>query len=217
MSSAFSGLDTFQALLNTVVRILPLGVYFFTYFSLTIYKDLKVGILLLGLIFNELIGYAFKKYSGKIFNDACSIFGAVEGQGNLAFMNNEHIEIIAFVGSFFLFDMLQKDKMEWFRFNFLIFLLIITIWSRMSIGCINGLEEVVFNVFMGFVLGGLFYYFFSDKYREYEKGVFERETCDLGYSNYKCETIKNGTVIVKSPMNPAGDDGDDTNDDNNSN
>ena len=141
MSSAFSGLDTFQALLNTVVRILPLGVYFFTYFSLTIYKDLKVGILLLGLIFNELIGYAFKKYSGKIFNDACSIFGAVEGQGNLAFMNNEHIEIIAFVGSFFLFDMLQKDKMEWFRFNFLIFLLIITIWSRMSIGCINGLKK----------------------------------------------------------------------------
>ena len=206
MSSVFNGLDVFIALLNTFVRLMPLGMYFFAYFSLTIYKDYKVGILLLGLIFNEFVGYSFKKYSGKVFNDACAIFGSPETRGNLAFLNNSHIEIITFVASFFFMDMFSKGTMDWFRFNFLVFLMIITIWSRMSVGCINSIEDVIFNVLFGLVLGGLFYYFFSDSYVKYEEGIFKKEKCDMGYQNYKCETIKDGKLIVNHDYDiPSGD------------
>ena len=30
-----------------------------------------------------------------------------------------------------------------------------------------------------------------------EKGQLEKETCDLGYDNYRCDEIKDGTVIIK--------------------
>ena len=30
-----------------------------------------------------------------------------------------------------------------------------------------------------------------------EKGILEKETCDLGYDNYRCDEIKDGTVIIK--------------------
>ena len=38
-------------------------------------------------------------------------------------------------------------------------------------------------------------------YNSVEKGIYEKETCDLGYRNYKCDTIKDGTVIVKNTGN----------------
>ena len=33
-----------------------------------------------------------------------------------------------------------------------------------------------------------------------ENEYMEKQTCELGYGNYKCSTIKDGTVIVKRPM-----------------
>ena len=34
-----------------------------------------------------------------------------------------------------------------------------------------------------------------------EKGKLERQSCDLGYKDYKCSTIKDGVVIVKKEDN----------------
>ena len=34
-------------------------------------------------------------------------------------------------------------------------------------------------------------------YAEAERGIVEKETCDLGFDNYRCDEIKNGTVIIK--------------------
>jgi hypothetical protein len=198
-SNVYSGLEVFKGMLNTFIRIMPLGLYFFTYFSLTLFKDLRAGVLLLGLVLNELFGYAFKKYSTKPYNQNCAVFGSNYTNTKLAFLNNSHVEIICFVAAFFFSDMWYKDSVDWFRFNFLLFMIIMTIWSRMAIGCHNDLQEVIFNVLFGLILGGLFYYFFSDYYVTTEKGLLEKETCDMGYSDYQCETIKDGTVIVKHP------------------
>jgi len=200
MSGVFSGLEIFKGLLHTFVRTVPLGLYFFTYFSLTLYKDLRSGVLLLGLILNDIFGYIYKKYTKTVYNDACAMFGSAKPGGNLAFLNNTHIEIITFIAAFFFSDMWMKNKMDWFKFNFLTFMVIITIWSRMAINCEIELQGVIFNVLFGLMRGGLFYYFFSDMYKNSEKGVLEKESCDLGYSNYKCETIKDGVVIVKHPF-----------------
>ena len=37
----------------------------------------------------------------------------------------------------------------------------------------------------------------SSYYAEAERGFTEKETCDLGFDNYRCDEIKNGTVIIK--------------------
>ena len=47
--------------------------------------------------------------------------------------------------------------------------------------------------------------FFSDYYIRTEKGVLEKESCDLGYKNYKCDTIQDGVVIVKKMPNQEKD------------
>ena len=212
-SRMFEGVNVFKDLLNTFVRIMPLGLYFFTYFSLTLFRDLRAGVLLLGLILNELFGYIYKKYGKLTPNIECSIFCNDKLDKAFSFINNTHIEIICFVAAFFISDMWYKDNMDWFKFNFLLFMIIVTIWSRMSIGCQNDLQLVIFNVLFGLILGGLYYYFFSDYYKSTEKGLLEKETCDLGYSNYKCETIKDGTVIVKHPYKNKADDNTDDNTD----
>lgn len=211
-SNVYSSLEVFKGILNTFIRIMPLGLYFFTYFSLTLFRDLRAGVILLGLIFNEMFGYAYKKYSNVVYPKECAVFGSETISQKVGFLNNTHIEIICFVAAFFFSDMWIKNSMDWFRFNFLLFMIIATIWSRMSIGCQNDLQNVIFNVLFGLILGGLYYYFFSDYYTTSEKGLLEKETCDMGYSDYQCETIKDGTVIVKHPYkndNPeANDDGD---------
>lgn len=211
-SNVYSSLEVFKGILNTFIRIMPLGLYFFTYFSLTLFRDLRAGVILLGLIFNEMFGYAYKKYSNVVYPKECAVFGSETISQKVGFLNNTHIEIICFVAAFFFSDMWIKNSMDWFRFNFLLFMIIATIWSRMSIGCQNDLQNVIFNVLFGLILGGLYYYFFSDYYTTSEKGLLEKETCDMGYSDYQCETIKDGTVIVKHPYKndkpEANDDGD---------
>ena len=212
-SPMYEGMSVFKTLLNSFIKLMPIGLYFFTYFSLIIFKDLRAGVLLLGLVLNELFGYAYVKYSNVVRNKECVIFGNAAMDKAFGFINNTHIEIICFVAAFFISDMWYKESMNWFIFNFLLAMIIMTIWSRMSVGCINDLTSVIFNVLFGFILGGLFYYFFSETYSSAERGQLERETCDLGYSDYQCETIKDGTVIVKHPYKNESADPDENEDD----
>ena len=93
---------------------------------------------------NDIIGYIFKKYSKIIFNDSCAIFGSYDNQ-NLNFLPNHHTEVVAFIFAFFSFDMYRKG-MNWIRFSFLFFMLLITVWSRMSINCEGDFNTVIFNL-----------------------------------------------------------------------
>ena len=43
----------------------------------------------------------------------------------------------------------------------------------------------------------IFYYIINEYYQNAEKGTLEKETCDLRYDNYRCDEIKDGTVIIK--------------------
>ena len=43
----------------------------------------------------------------------------------------------------------------------------------------------------------LYYYIIYSFYQDAEKGQLERETCDMRVGNYRCDEIKDGTVIIK--------------------
>ena len=191
------------------MRIIPLGLYFFTYFASTLYGDTRAGVLLLGILLNDIIGYIFKKYSKIIFNDSCAIFGSYDNQ-NLNFLPNHHTEVVAFIFAFFSFDMYRKG-MNWIRFSFLFFMLLITVWSRMSINCEGDFNTVIFNLLFGVTIGSLYYYFMSNVYDNLKenKPVLEERACDKRYGNYTCETIKNGNVIVKEPLKKPDEEEDD--------
>jgi hypothetical protein len=183
-------------LLHTFVRFLPLGFYFFAYLSSAIYKDLRAAWLLIGLIINDLIGYVYKKYAKFVPNAACAIFGKVSDKTELGFLPNGHTEIMAFVASFFYSDMYFKGGIDSVPFIFLTAMFLLTIWSRITIGC-KTVKDVLYSVIVGFIRGIIYYYIIYSFYQDAEKGQLERETCDMRVGNYRCDEIKDGTVIIK--------------------
>ena len=198
------------SLMHTFVRFLPLGLYFFTYLSTALYKDLRAAILLIGLIINELIGFLYKKYSKHIPNSACAVFGKKDEKTQLGFLNNPHTEILSFVATFFYSDMYYKGKLDSIPFIFVTGMLLLTIWSRITIGCKN-IKEVIYNLIFGAIRAIVFYYIVGSYYQNADKGMIEKNTCDKGFDNYRCDEIKDGTVIIKSAENSDPDD--ETNDD----
>lgn len=196
----FEALEIIKGLIHTFVRIVPIGLYFFTYFASILYSDGRAGVLLLGLIINDIIGFIFKKYANIQMPDTCAIFGNSRNQ-SLNFLPNNHTEIMGFLFSFFAMDM-WTTKWSWFIFNCLMAMLFITIWSRMSIQCENTFMGIFFNITLGSVIGSLYYYFMSRTYNNLKenKSKFETVACDTNYSDYTCETINNGTVIIKEPL-----------------
>lgn len=183
-------------LMHTFVRFLPIGLYFFTYLSSSLYKDLRAAWLLIGLIVNDIIGYLYKKYAKIIPSAACAIFGKVSDKTELGFLPNPHTEILSFVASFFYTDMYYKGGIDTVPFIFVTGMLLLTIWSRVTIGC-KKIKDVLFNIIFGFIAGTLYYYIIATYYQESEKGQLEKEACDLGFDNYRCDEIKDGTVIIK--------------------
>ena len=194
--------DMVKGLVHLFIKLVPIGLYFFTYFSSILYKDYRSVILMVGLIFNDIIGYLYNKYSSIIFNESCAVFDNIGGEKR--FLPNYHTEIISFVTSFFYTEIWSKGGLpgNWFKFIFLLFMVIVTVWSRMSIGCESSYQKVIFNLLFGMIRGSLFYYFFSSQYQNLDvnKDNIEKTACNSEYSDYTCETIKNGNVIVKKPL-----------------
>ena len=186
----------FKAILHTFIRILPLGLYSFAYLLSAIFKDTRGGLILLGLIVNDIIGYLYKSYFNFIPNDNCAIFGNTAQNETLGFLPNAHEEVIAFFSAFIFSNMWDEYKFYLIPFIFLIILCLLTAWSRVSIGC-STMRDVLFNFITGMILGIVYYYFVGPYYMKEKRGIAEKETCDFGYNNYRCAEIKDGTVILK--------------------
>tara|TARA_B100001093_G_C26736153_1_gene974542 strand:- start:120 stop:782 length:663 start_codon:yes stop_codon:yes gene_type:complete len=191
-------LSVIKAIVHTFIRFLPLGLYSFAYLSTAIFKDRRSAILLMGLIINDIIGYLYKRYNKVEPNENCVIFGKQDDTMSRGFLPNPHTLYISFVAAFFYSDMWYKYKFDFIPFIFILFLLILTIWSRIDIGC-KEFKDVVLNVVFGALRGIIYYYFVSSYYRDAEKDDLEKNTCDFGYNDYQCNEIKEGTVIVKEP------------------
>ena len=186
--------------LHTFFRFLPLGFYFFTYLTSVLFKDRRAAILLGGLVVNDLVGFSMKKYFKFEPNEACAIFGSKDSGKALGFLPNTHTEVIAFITAFFYSNMWHKYKFDLIPFVSLFFMVLLTAWSRVSIGC-KQVQDVIFNIIVGVMLGMLYYYFTRRHYMKAEeeaKGT-DKTVCDLGYDNYKCSEIRDGTVIMRDP------------------
>jgi len=186
--------------LHTFVRFLPLGIYFFAYLASVLFKDRRAGIILGGLVVNDIIGFTMKKYFKFEPNAACAIFGSKDSGNTLGFLPNTHTEVISFLTAFFYSNMWHKYQFDLIPFVFLFLMLLLTSWSRVSIGC-KKIKDVFFNVVVGSIFGMLFYYFVRKHYMKAEeeaKGTGQN-VCDLGYDNYKCSEIRDGTVVMRDP------------------
>ena len=112
-------LNNFKSFIHTFIRFLPLGIYSFSYFQTALYKDKRGGILLLGLILNDILGYLYKNYFQYTPKDNCAIFGGKEEGTSLGFLPNAHEEVVAFLTAIIYSNMWDKFQFDFVPFVFL--------------------------------------------------------------------------------------------------
>ena len=200
MSDVTSTFDLVKNLVNQFINFVPLGIYFFAYFTAIVFNDMRGGIIMLGMFLNDLVGIFYNKYVGLVDKKpACAVFATSED--DVIELPNKHTEIVSFFSSFFYSEMYNKKDTNWFRFIFLLILIIITVWSRMNVGCENDMTKIIFSILSGATRGILFYYFFSKQWNDLsDKSCPEKVACDYESNKYSCETIKNGNVIIKGAI-----------------
>lgn len=188
------------AILHTFIRFMPLGLYFFAYFSTIIYKDLRSVLLLIGLVINDLLNLLYKKYYRVVDIPSCSVLGSPGTSGKDApSLPSTHTGYVSFILSFFIARALHIKQKDPTSIIFLFLLLFITIYSRIAIGC-KTLNRAILCVIFGFVHGIIYYHLVSKWYNKAENENKEKNVCEYGYDNYRCATIEDGTVIVKRPQ-----------------
>lgn len=155
-----------KIILNTIVRVLPIGLYLATLLSSVFFENDMAMVLFFGQLLNDLIGLSYRfilKPKGKI---EC----AVVKVGDLFYtMPAPYIQIVAYYCSFFVADMYYNDKFNTTKFLGLLIMLMITIWSRLDVQC-----KTMIDVALAFALGttiGLVYYFMVKEYYIDEKGA----------------------------------------------
>ena len=188
------------AVLHTFIRFMPLGLYFFAYFSTIIYKDLRSVLLLIGLVINDLLNLLYKRYYTVQDIPSCSVLGSPGTSGKDApNLPSTHTGYVSFILSFFVVRALHIKQKDPTSIIFLILLLLLTIYSRITIGC-KTLNKAVFSIIFGFIHGIIYYQLVSKWYNKAENETKEKNVCEYGYDNYRCATIQDGTVIVKRPQ-----------------
>ena len=189
-------LNIIKSIIHTFVRFMPFGIYFFTYFSIILFKDLRSALILLGLVINDILNYLYKRYYKVMDNLNCSVIGKPDGTPAPP-LPTSHTQYLAFIFSIFLSSNINKSDTNPVSLIFLFIMIILTAWSRISIGCVQNIKSIIYDIIFGLFKGGIYFYFISNRWENITKGKMEREACDLGYKNYKCSTIKDGIVIVK--------------------
>ena len=164
-----------KILLNTVVKVLPIGLYLATLLSSMLFDNKMALVLFFGHLLNDIVGLSYRfllKPRGKI---ECAFVKV----GDLFYtLPAPYIQVVSFYFSFIMADMYYGNRFTSTKFIGLLILLLITVWSRLDIGC-----KTMLDVILALALGsgiGLAYYF---AFKEYYLSEEEQEIQDAGRSD----------------------------------
>ena len=148
--------------INTLVRIIPLSLYMGSIMSTFIFDNKKALIILLGFIFIELMSFGYNSFNKSITSPNCAMVRS-ENQ-NLALPAPIPLSVGFFV-SFIITDMIDTKNFKPLKFYLLIMLLLITVWSRINVGCHSIIESIIASL-IGVTLGMAYSKLIKDKYQE---------------------------------------------------
>ena len=153
-----------KGFMNTFVRLLPIGFYTGTIMSGFVFGDPRGTWLFLGLILNEFISYGYRMILNGIYNPQCALMKNGE---DYFVLPSPITQTIGFIFGFFMTHMFfQKGPNKGFKpvsfFSFTA-LLVITIFSRINVGC-TGFLEAIYCALVGIVFGIGYYNIIKDYY-----------------------------------------------------
>lgn len=163
------GIIAFKGILNTLVRLTPLSLYMGSIMSSLMYDNKRAGLLLLGFFLMELIsGSYFMISKATNINPQC---GLIKSSGGSSFNLPAPVPTsVGFFVGFMISEMFLTDAFKPTKFYFLIMLLLVSIWSRINVGCHSLIESCMAGL-IGLFMGVGYLNLIKDSYIEapYEK------------------------------------------------
>lgn len=150
----------FKGILNTIVRLLPVAIYMGGIMSNLLFDNKKANVLLFGFVLVEGISYAYKIISNAVDSPQCSI---VKSDMNFLTLPAPIPTTVGFLVSFLISDMYNKNNVNPVKLYILLLLFIVTIWSRVNIGCHSIIDSAMGGI-IGLIMGFGYYNVVKDYY-----------------------------------------------------
>ena len=151
---SLSIIDTIKIFLNTAVRLIPVGLYTGSAMSGAVFQDFRGMLLFLGLLGNELISLGYRMILRGVVNPQCALTFSSEG---IPFVLPSPItQTVGFFVGFLYMDMYYNNNYSALKFFILTMMLLITIYSRINIGC-KTLLDSIYCALVGLLMGVIYY------------------------------------------------------------
>lgn len=157
-----SAIDVIKIFINTFVRILPVSLYMGSAMSGIIFNDFRGLLLFVGFVGNELIGMGYKMVLRGVSNPQCALLYSESGTPFV--LPSPISQTIGFFAGFIFMDMYYNNTFNPMKFFMLTMLLIITIFSRINVGC-KTLLDAIYCSLIGLLSGVIYYSIIKDYYK----------------------------------------------------
>lgn len=161
MSVSIGVLSLGTIFLNTIVRLLPIGLYTGSAMSGLIFSDFRGTILFLGFLANEAISYGYRMIFQGIYNPQCAL---MKDEEDYFVLPSPITQTFGFFYGFMMAEMYAQDTFLPWRFFTLTAALMLVIYSRVNIGC-KTLLDALYCALLGILLGVGYFNVVKDYYK----------------------------------------------------
>ena len=174
---SLSIIDIMKIFINTFVRLQPIALYSGSVMAGTVFQDFRAILLFCGFLINELLGLGYKMVLNGVSNPQCAL---MYSEGGTPFVLPSPItQTVSFFAGFFFMDMYFNSAFNASTFFGLTILILITIYSRMNVGC-KTLLDAIFCSLIGLLFGVVYYNLVQDYYKaDYLKGEIIQANKDI--------------------------------------
>jgi hypothetical protein len=154
--------DVVKMFINTSVRLIPLGLYTGSAMSGAVFSDFRGILLFLGFLGNELIALGYKMVLRGTTNPQCAL--TYSESGTPFVLPSPISQTVGMFVGFFFMDMYYNSTFSPMQFFLLTSFLLITIYSRINVGC-KTLLDAVYCAMIGLLIGVIYYNLVKDYYK----------------------------------------------------
>ena len=159
---SLSLVDVVNIFINTLVRLEPLGLYTGSLMAGVVFNDFRGLLLFLGFLGNELIGLGYKMVLRGVSNPQCALMYSESGTPFV--LPSPITQTVGFFAGFFFMDMYYNNTFNPMKFFVLTVIIIITIYSRINVGC-KTLLDAIYCSLIGLLTGVVYYSIIKDYYK----------------------------------------------------
>ena len=157
-----SVIDIIKIFINTLVRLEPIALYTGSAMAGVIFNDFRGLLLFIGLIGNELIGLGYKMVLHGVSNPQCALLYSESGTPFV--LPSPISQTVGFFAGFIFMDMYYNNIFKPMKFFVLTMILIVTIFSRINVGC-KTLLDAIYCSLIGLLSGVIYYSIIKDYYK----------------------------------------------------